>query len=362
MKRAAPFSIVFALVLLPFVALANTKHDFKHEKQKTIKKIFSVNSNATLKVTNDYGNIDVITWNENKIAIDVTITTSGDDEDQILKKLNEIDVEFTASESYVSAKTIFNKNQSKSWWNWTRKNVIMKINYIIKIPKKGNLDLNNDYGNINLGKMEGRVVINCDYGKITTKELMASDNSINFDYTQGCYFEFINGGDIDADYSEFTVSKTKNLDISADYTNSKIEAAENITFNCDYGKIEIENANNIDGDGDYLTTIIGNVYQSLNLEADYGSIKIDRINEKVKQVDINTDYVGIKLGYADTAHFKFMFDIQYSNLDEQGSNLEFTKKKKETFSRYYEGFYGNESAEMLIKIESDYGNITLFKN
>ncbi len=40
---------------------------------------------------------------------------------------------------------------------------------------------------------------------------MADNNSISFDYTNNSYFEYIKSGKINADYSGYTVSKTKDL-------------------------------------------------------------------------------------------------------------------------------------------------------
>ena len=113
----------------------------------------------------------------------------------------------------------------------------MKINYVVKMPITNHVDLSNDYGNITLGTLEGRAEISCDYGKITTKELLADNNVINFDYTNNSYFEYIKSGKINADYSGFTVAKTKDLTIVADYTKSLIEIAENVNYNCDYGSL-----------------------------------------------------------------------------------------------------------------------------
>ncbi|MFV0565427.1 MAG: hypothetical protein ACK5NB_06300 [Flavobacteriaceae bacterium] len=350
------------LVLLPFITFASTQTKDKYAKTKTINKVFSANANTVLKVDNSYGNIDIVTWNQNKITIDITITTSGNDEEKVMDKLNEIEVEFLATPNLVSAKTIFNKSKSNSWWIWgNRNNVNMKINYIIKMPVTGTIDLNNDYGNINVGKLEGPAKINCDYGKITTKELMADGNSLNFDYTQGCYFEYIKSGKINADYSSFTVSKTKNLEVEADYTNSTIEIAENLNFNCDYGSIKIEKANAINGAGDYLTTIIGEVYKLVNLKADYGSIKINQVAGTANAVNIQSDYVGIKIGYAPNFNFNFEINLDYAGLNTEG-DLHFTKKHTEMTSKYYKGYYGNESTGNTLKIDSDYGSVTLFKN
>ena len=362
MKRALQFKTILAFLMLPLFISANTETNYKHEKTKTIKKEFTVNSNATLKIDNSYGNIDVITWNENRIVFEITITASGNNVEKVEKRLNEIDVEFSASKDLVAAETLFNKKNSNNWWNWgSKSNVNMKINYVVKMPISGKVNLNNDYGNINLDKLEGKAEINCDYGKITTKELMADGNTLNFDYTKGCYFEYIKSGKINADYSDFTISKTKNIDINADYTNSKIEIAEDVNYNCDYGSIKIDKANNIVGNGDYLTTVIGDIYKSVTLKADYGSIKIDRMTENANNVTIKSDYTGIKIGYAPTYNFNFTIDLDYGSLRDS-DDLTITKEIKDSSDKFYQGYYGSSSSTNNITIDSDYGSVTLFKN
>ena len=262
----------------------------------------------------------------------------------------------------MSAKTIFNKNKSDSWWSWGKNNnVNMEINYVIKLPITNSVDLSNDYGSINLDKLEGRANINCDYGKITTKELMADNNYLSFDYTQNSYFEYIKSGKINADYSGFIVSKAKNLEISADYTKSVVKIAENVSYNCDYGSITIENVNNVTGNGDYLTTLIGDVYKNIDIKADYGSIKIERMNSNAGNVNIESDYVGITIGFDASYNFKFDLDLEYASLrDSEG--FQFTKKRIESTDKYYHGYYCNSNTSNLIRIKSNYGSVSFKRN
>jgi hypothetical protein len=343
-------------------ASINPNDTAKHKKEKTIKKSFNVNANAELKVDNSYGNLDIITWSENRIEIEVTITVEGGNEEKVMKKLDEITVDFDSSSNMVSAKTVFNKNKSKSWWNWSNgSNSKMSINYVIKMPMTNSVNLENDYGSINLDKIEGRAVISCDYGKITTKELMGKNNILTFDYSSNCYFEFINGGSIEADYSGFTVAKAKNITLDADYTKSNFEVAEDITYDCDYGSLSADRANNITGDGDYLTVVLGDIYKNVTIEADYGSIKIKNMTANAGNVTINSDYVGINIGYDSAYSFNFDINLDYASLrDEEG--FQFNKKRTESGSKYYSGYYGSSNSGNLIKINSDYGSVTFNKN
>lgn len=354
------FKLAFLLLLIPAIVVANTGIDAKSTKEKNIKKSFNVSSNSTLKVNNSYGNLDIVTWNENRIEFDITIKVTGNVSDKINDKLNDINVEFTNSKGLVSAITKFS-NKKKSWWNWSNNNNLkIEVNYRIKMPITNNVDLNNDYGTINLDKLEGRAKLNCDYGKITTKELMADNNIINFDYSSNCYFEYIKSGKITADYSGFTVAKTKALSLNADYTKSIIEISENVDYNCDYGSLKIDNINNLEGNGDYLTVRLGTVFKTVSLKANYGSIKINRIASKAKGIDINSDYVGITIGHDANFNFDFDIDLDYGSLRES-DGFNFTIKEEDHSEKHYNGYYGSQNSGNLVKINSEYGSITFKK-
>ncbi len=362
MKTAILYRITLALVLVPSLIFANqTDWKGKQTKEKTIHKEFDVNSNATLRVSNSYGDLDITTWDQNRIVIDVTITTNGNNEEKVQKRLDDIDVDFSSSDEWVSAETTWNKRKSKSWWNWGNNNVRMKIDYVIKMPMSNNVKLSNDYGSINLDKLDGRAEINCDYGKINTKELMSDDNKINFDYTNNSYFEYIKGGKIVADYSSYTVGKTNDLEIVADYSKSTIETAEDIKYDCDYGSLTIENANNVEGVADYLTLRMGNIYKNISIEADYGSFKVDNMAANAGNIDIESDYMKITIGYDPGYSFEFDIKLEYGSLRGK-EDLEVMKEKIESRDKYYAGYHGDKNTSNRILINSDYGSLTFKRN
>ena len=362
MKTALLYRALITLFIVPALALGNNSNlKGKYTKEKTINKEFTVNPDATFKVDNSYGNIEVVTWNENRVEVEVHITTNGNNEEKVQKKLDQIDVEFDNSPNHVSAKTQFNKGKSRSWWNWGNSNVNMKINYIVKMPITNSVDISNDYGNINLDKLEGHAKISCDYGKITTKELMADNNILTFDYTNHSYFEYIKNGKINADYSSYTVGKTNSLTITADYTKSNVEIAEDVSYNCDYGGLTINKVNNVTGNGDYLTAKIGDVYKNIDIKGDYGSLKIDNLTDNASDVSIESDYMKITIGYASGYNFNFEIDLEHASLRGE-DDLEITKQKIESGDKYYAGYYGNSSSGNMIYISSDYGSVTFNKN
>ena len=361
MRTLIQFKLALALLLIPMTVLGNTSPEVaKSTKEKQIKKTFNVDSDATLKINNSYGNIDIVTWNENRIEFDITIKVTGNNSEKVEDRLNDIDVKFSASNEWVAAETLFGK-KNKSWWNWGSNNKLkVEINYRVKLPMTNNVNLNNDYGSINIDKLEGRAQINCDYGKITTKELMAENNVINFDYTNNSYFEYINSGKISADYSGFTIAKTKNIELNADYSKSIIEVSENIKYNCDYGSLKVDKVNNIEGNADYLTLRLGTVFKNASLKADYGAIKIERLASNANNVMIESDFVGITIGYDAGYNFDFDIDLEYASL--RGSDdFNFINKVVDGSEKYYSGYNGTQNSGNNVKIESEYGSVTFKK-
>lgn len=355
------FNIFIALLFIPIALSATETDKFKHEKSKTIKKEFTVNSDALLKINNRYGNVDVISWEGNNVVIEVKITVSGNDEDKVIKRLDMIDVEFESSRSEVSAKTIIEKKSSNWSWNWGRKNnVNYQINYKVKVPITNNVNLMNDYGNISLNEIKGDASINCDYGKIIIGELHSDNNKINIDYTNDSSIGLMNGGSINADYSKFTVEEGGDIKLNADYTTSVFEKVDNVSYNCDYGSLKVNKAVSVIGNGDYLSTKLGTISKEVKIGADYGSIRIENLLDGFSNVTISSDYAGIKIGIPKNSDFNFELQLGYSGFKRDDSILNFTKQIVKSSSKFYEGYANKQNSSSFIKINSEYGGVTFF--
>ncbi|RZN81025.1 MAG: hypothetical protein EVB11_10710 [Winogradskyella sp.] len=362
MRQTIHYKLLIVLLILPTLIFANvtTLSDKVTTRERVIQKSYKVDKNATLKVNNKFGNVDIITWDKNTIEFDILIRVSGNDEDKIEDRLERIDIDFSATNSLVSAITKIEKNKS-NWWNWGKKmNLKLEINYVIKIPITNSIDINNDFGNVNVDTLKGVAKINCDHGNITTKELMADGNELNFDHTKNCYFEYIKSGKINADFSSYTVAKTKDLNISADHTSGHIETAENITYNCDFKSLKVDNVNNITGNADHLTLLIGTVYKNVSVKSDFGSVKIGKMASNAQNISIDAEHARIYLGYDSAYNFNFDINLEHASL-KNTDNFNFTKRRLKSSDKYYSGSYGDNSSNNLVKISSEFGSVTFKK-
>lgn len=350
------YKLIFLFILLPTVLVANDKK--KHEKSKTISKNFTVNKNATLYINNKYGNVNVTTWNENRIEIDVKITVKGNDLKNVDKKLNAINILFEASNDLVEARTKIESIKS-NWSLWGSNDINYKINYFVKMPITNNADLNNKYGAIEIDKLEGKANLNCDYGNINVDELLNDSNTINLDYCGGSEINFMKSGNINIDYSKLHIEKSESLNINADYSTVKIGRSNNVKFNSDYGSIAVSDIANITGSSDYASIKIGNLRKNLKINTDYGSIKVSNIIKGFNNITIDGSYASIKLGTSSNNNFNFMIDLGYAGFNYPENNVNLFKSIKKTTKKYYEGTFGNGNSKSTINIKSRYGGVSL---
>jgi len=353
------YKFTLLVFLLPVLAFANNGNG-KYTKEKTITKEFSVNADALLKISNSYGTVHMTAWDKNTVAIEVLITTNGDSEDKVIERLQQIDVDFSNSKSMVSASTQLSKD-SKSMWKWNKRNKVnVTVNYTVKFPRGNELNISNDYGAIFLNKAENKVSLNCDYGRMEIGELLADNNVLNFDYCTNVTVAYMKSGRINADYSSFMVNKAGDIMLKADYTKSGFGTINHIEYNCDYNSLQIEQAHNVKGTGEYLSLRLGFVSGNLDLEADYGSIKIANMTDSAGNIRIESEYAGVKIGYNPDYHFNFEFSLDYAGL-KGDENFVMNKKHIESTEHYYQGYYGSANSSNTIRINSEYGSVRFEK-
>ncbi len=330
----------------------------KYNKNKVIKKEFTVNKNATLNVSNKYGNIDIVTSNTNKIIINVSITTNGNDEEKVAEKLKHINVIFDSNLNFVSAKTKIEKT-SNSWSLFGKSNnVNMQIDYTIYMPVTNNLEISNDYGGVRLDKIEGSTKFNVDYGEISIGELLNSDNNINIDYTNNSNIEYMKDGHINADYSTLHIERSEKLNLNADYSHLSFGKVSNLDFNCDYGSLKINQVGNANGNTDYISVKINKLNESGVFVADYGGLSIGNLGSNFKFLKVNAEYAGVKIGINNETSFNITASTSYGNLN-FGDGFTFYKEIKKSSSKYYEGYFGTENSGNRIELKTSYGNISL---
>lgn len=342
------------ILLFPLIIFGNNgeKYDFKQEKY--IKKTYNVNADATLNIENKYGNVNVYLWDENKISIDITIKVLGNNEKKVFGKLNEIDVVFSATQNLVTAKTIF-QNSNQNGGN----NLSFEINYIVKIPKNGNIDLNNKYGDITVEKLFGTSAIKCQYGSINLGQFSNKSNNITIAYSNHSSIDFIENIVLKSQYSDVNFQNVNQIDISGNYNDFNFQNGRTIGISSNYTKIEAKKIQKLDCNGNYLKLKLGEIGQSATIQSNYSEIQMTTTHD-TKSISLDANYTNSKIYCPKDFPFDFDISLKYGNL-KTDLNLKFSEKSEKNLSKYYSG-YNISSGKSKLILNINYGNVQLLNN
>jgi hypothetical protein len=348
------YKILILLLLIPFLGFSNG-FDLGFSKQKNINKAYFVNPEAGINIDNSYGNITISTWDEDKVELDINIKVSGNSENWVNKRIDDIDVDIIALKNMISATT----NISSSNFYNNGNNNSFEINYNIKIPKNGSIKINNKYGDIFSSDIFGNVVISCKYGKISLGKLNGNNNDIDISYCPNSSIDFIKTGNISAKYSGLKCNKAGKLNLISDYTDVEILESQAVNYSCKYGKLRFQKTSSIVGSGNYLTVNIGELLGNLKIETNYSNIAIGIINEKADNIIINSGYTDMKIGYDTNYAFDFEVSTKYADI-KLDNDLEINNNEETNNSKQISGFYKKKGVNKL-QLSTKYGNIKLSK-
>ncbi|GGB80888.1 hypothetical protein GCM10007424_21220 [Flavobacterium suaedae] len=340
-------NIILLLLLAPLALMANNA-PFKYSKQKKINKSFNVSANVNFIASNQYGHIYLTTWDENKVVVDIVITVSSNRESVVERRLNGIDIDFNASHNSVSVETDIDNFSG---------NAEISVNYTVKIPKKGNLVLENEYGGIILDKIYGTTQISCSYGSVKAKELNSQNNVISLEYCDNNHIEYAKRATIEVEYSSIKLDKAESATIAAEGSGTTIGTIGRLTIASEYGNLKIKSLDVATLDVEYGTLAIENINQGATIVIEYGSLDIKKLSENTKNVVIDSEYSSVKIGYSKDYAFDFNFALEYGELKGK-ENLSIQRQAIDDYEYYYSGYH-KSSGKNKLTISSEYGDIIL---
>ena len=226
--------------------------------EETIEKSFDVNEQATLRLANINGAVDIQGWDKNEIKV-IALISADNQED-----LDRIKVEFDQNSQGVSVETEYEKQSS-----WGRNNHSGTVDYTVKVPFGASLeDIELVNGSLVINNVQGEIKADTVNGSINVKGL-ADDielNSVN--------------GSIKATYQQ--IDKPIN-DIELATVNGSIKLYMphdlNATIDAEtmHGSIKTEYGISSDKKmftGRSLSGSVGNGDIAIHLESVNGSIKV----------------------------------------------------------------------------------------
>lgn len=347
--------LLLAAVLLTFSAGAQ-------EVTKEFHKEYRADKTTTLDLNNRYGDIVIESWANNQVVIDVKVTVDVPGQDRAEKLLSMIDVEFAEGSNEITAKTVIDEKFSYSGWGGNRK---FRIDYTVKMPAVTNLTLANRYGNTEIDRLEGVVTLDIKYGDITVDALTRGNekpyNTLILAHGKGTINE-AGWLDINVRYSgSLELPKSQALLIDSRYSKLRLGETSSIVGDSRYDNYWIEKINNLVMVSGYTTAEIGTLNKKLNFQGSYASLNVQTIPSGFESLDVQTKYMGVKLGISEAANYEIEGEASYGNIKLDKERFKYQKHIVENNSTELSGVIGKEeSPSSHVKIKTSYGSVTLY--
>ncbi len=353
--------ILMLLQLLSSTTIAQTSvKENDYEKSKKFTQTYDLENKDKVSLSNQFGNIKIVTWADKKIKVDVDIEVAAKTEAKATKIIDGINIKHSKNDGLVSFKTTIlekdnynnnfhvtstktgtktskktnittttktsatvitktNKNgetetenivgdDEKYNCNYKNNSQSMKINYTVYLPASTTLKMYNEFGNTFIEDYEGILTSNNEYGNFTANILTNKDN-----------------------------------EIVVEYGNAEIKTLTSPDIKISYGNCDI-------------TNIIG----IGKLEFSYSSDVLIGVSKNVGDIKIINEYSTIEITVNENTNASFLIKSSYGDVKNKNKSFVLKTGKEEddeccNFTKKYEGKIGTGASK--IEIDNDYGKV-----
>ncbi|WP_183565468.1 hypothetical protein [Mucilaginibacter sp. SP1R1] len=304
--------------------VTNSEQSDGIEKVKNYSKSYPVDGNDKLKLDNQYGRITVNTWDRHEVKVDIQIKASANQDNDAQSLLDGVQISDSKNGDVVSFKT--NIERMANGRNRNRK---IEVNYIVNMPAKMQLDVQNSYGSIVLPDLDGVVKISASYSNVVAQSLNNPANEIEGSYGS-LKIGVLNGGKLDFSY----------------------------------GNVDLAESNNLKADVNYGSLKLGKIKGHADLNLSYmGGLKIGELDNSLKRLNINSSYSGMAITIPDNNNFDFDVTVSYAGFNFNNDKITITSKtpadgtKGWNPTKNYKGHFGKGNPDSKVVINSSYGSV-----
>jgi hypothetical protein len=200
------------------------------KKQKLINRSYPVTADDKLIIDNQFGNVVVSTWDEQKITVDIEIGATAASNEKAQDILDRIDVKESNSDHQISFRTIVDEiHNSGHRHGGDGDNRTFYIDYVIHMPAANRLSIENNFGKTEVPAFKGLVTLTSKYGSLNTGKLDNVD-VIDVEFGRAAITEIDNGKVILRYDGESRIGKVGgNVKVTSEFSNQvQLNVADNI--------------------------------------------------------------------------------------------------------------------------------------
>ena len=327
------------------------------EYSKVVIKEFPMSADRMVGIANQYGAVNVETWDQDAVKIKIEIVVDAGSEADAEKIYKNISFAFDENEEGVFCTTNIERPSSGfwSWWgsDWSSD---FSVNYDVRMPAASHLDLSNKYGDCSVNGLTNSAAYKIKYGNLYAH---GETGNVNLVLGYGkAKMEGAKNFSGDLEYCTAKIMSVETCDINSKYSNVIIEDAGDLVTNTKYddyhlGRIaslknsgkyddfQIDQVSSITMQTQYADLEIGVLHHFANFDFRYGEVEVHNVSDDFRNININGNYAEFKFDMGLVRAFDLDFRGNYADIscadrltvveeDDEGSNVSMMGYLKES--------------------------------
>lgn len=362
---AQVFVLLLSFCTFSFQLSSATLQEFT----KTIKKDFDITADGNTSISNKHGKVEINTWNQNKVKIEVLIKVETSKEANAQKALDAIDIQFSNSANSVSAETVFDKILDNFWSN--NNQAKLSVDYVVYLPATNNLELRHKHGHASIDDMTAKVMIEFRHGEFRAGQL-GSEAKIDMAHSNG---SFSSTGPLKASVShgKLSAETTGEADLDIRHATFQLRTGGLVsstsghshlllgditgfeTHSSSHDRIQIKTAEMVQVNGSHTTMKIEKASKVLNLDMSHGGCSVGLGND-FSEVNLVGSHTSFGVDIASGAAFKMEASTEYGGLSyPNGMDVQYHVEKNN--SKTIKGSLGGSNSNSLLKARLSHGSL-----
>lgn len=304
--------LLFLLCMIFHVALTGQNVE---EKSKIIKKYQTIDK-PKVEIYNKYGLVHINSWDKDSVKVVIEMNISERNVKRLRKLKDDIDFDFFHTNNYIIIKTVFSgttifKDIGATLFNDGNVNSV-EINYKVFLPKHAEIKIENKYGDIYCGTINGELSIDLSYGNLRGTRFKQSTN-ITLTMADADIDELTNGI-LSVNYSDVNIDNVGKLRMESKSSTINIEQAGELYINSRRDKYIISSVQKIDAIGSFSDFKIYKLGKLCYGNMKYGDFQIKSINSGFKLINMKTKYTDVRLALYDQ-QLSYYLEIIHTGTD-----------------------------------------------
>jgi hypothetical protein len=343
----------------------------KREFTKTVNREFGTIANGMTALYNKYGKVNVNTWQNNSVKIDITIIVNASDQRGADKMFDRIKFNFANTAGYIKSETMI--EQGNDWWLSEYTCQDFQINYEVWMPIGNQLDLKNRYGNAYVGALNNKLTAEIKYGDLRTEAINA-DADLNISYGKANMakvqnlFGSVSYGSInvtdakdiqlDSKYSALSTNLAGIVRITSKYDEFDFGTITELRLQTKYSGLKLQQARSVYVTGQFTDLVINNITDILDADLMYGNLTLGSLAKGFSSVQINAKYTDVKVTTERSTAFRFAMEGSYTDIRYPNAATIQTKDDS-GHKESVQGYVGDVNAKGMMKAKMNYGGLVL---